>query len=191
MPDPHAPYSPYKLFLCYYLLMEVKFLTLKLLNYNVENIEEFNNIGNIIDKTISKNFSQYDIAVRGLSLHDHPNLSLDNLIKIILEKGTDHYDTKRRMAVSHDFYKEKEVELFAVSIKSGEEVCFAQEMLEDFAIGEIQDRGYSLRIDLLVIYDLNKLVNIPIKYPDGIGKDAFRFKDAKRENTILGFIKIT
>lgn len=171
--------------------MEVKFLTLKLLNYNVENIEEFNNIGNIIDKTISKNFSQYDIAVRGLSLHDHPNLSLDNWIKIILKNGTDHYDPKRKMSVAHDFYTKQGVELFAMPIKAGEKVCFAKEMIEDFAVGAIQDRGYSLRIDLLVIYDLNKLVNIPIKYPDGIGKDAFRFKDAKRENTILGFIKIT
>jgi hypothetical protein len=166
-------------------------ITLNVHDYKIDNPNCFHSTGKAIDHILSQNFSNKNIAVRAVSLKDHPNLTIDELIEIISETGTDRYDPNRKMSVAHDFYKEKGVELFAVPIKSGEIIEIGEECVEDFAIGAIQDRGYALRIDLIIVYNLQQLQDIPIQYDDGIGKDAFCFKDKdNKKDAVLGFIKI-
>ena len=170
--------------------MDIKTVSIKLPNYKLGQPINFVDIGTEIDKVVSENFPQGDIAIRAISLRDHGKLSREDLIEIISKLGTDKYDSQRKMAVAHDFYQDKGVELFAVPIRKGEKVAFASEMVEDFAVGAIQDRGYALRIDLLIIYDLNQLEEIPIQYPEWIGKDAFRFKRMDKKSALKGFVRI-
>ncbi len=148
-------------------------------------------IGKLLDDTIKAHFMSQHIAIRALSLQDHPDKSTDDLITIISETGTDKYDPARKMSVAHDFYTDKGVEIFATPVKVTDDLRLMNEVLKDFYEGALGDRGYSLKIDLLVIYDFDQLVTIPIRYDDGVGKEAFKFKDPdKKSNTLRGFIKI-
>ncbi len=127
-----------------------------------------------------------------MSLQDHPGKSLDELIEIITKTGTDRYNISRKMAVAHDFYSDKGIEIFAVPAEVNKELDISAEAIQDFYEGALKDRGYSLKIDLVVIYDLEQLELIPIKYDDGIGKDAYKFRyPSRKSDAVLGFIKIT
>lgn len=158
--------------------------------YRADSKPNYTAVGSIIDNTIKDHFSG-KIALRYLSMQDHPDISLDKLIKIIDETGTDKYAPGRKMSVAHDFYSEKGVGLFAVPAEISPKLNISKEALKDFYEGAIHDRGYSLRIDLVVIYDLNLLESIPIQYVNGVGKDAYKFrKPNQKEDAVLGFIKL-
>jgi hypothetical protein len=159
--------------------------------YTTDQAVDYVTIGQKIDKVIVENFAGRPVALRYLSLHDHPSLSLAELIETIDRMGTDKYDPARQMSVAHDFYIEKGVELFAVAAAVGPDLGVSAETLQDFAEGAIEDRGQALRIDLVVVYDLLQLEPIPIEYPDGMGNDAFKFKNpSNKPDSVLGFIKI-
>lgn len=159
--------------------------------YSIQLQPDYKKIGVLIDDEVKKRFFGRHVAIRYLSLQDHTGLELDNLIQIIDETGSDRYDPERKMSVAHDFYTEKGVELFAVPAIVDAHLDISSDSIKDFFEGAKIDRGYSLKIDLLVIYDADKLDNIPIKYDDGIGKESFKFKDPNnKQDAVLGFIKI-
>jgi hypothetical protein len=166
-------------------------LSISIPKYRINKKPNYSAIGEKLENIIKKNFFNKDIAVRCLSLRDHPKKSLEELIAIIEEKGTDRYDPKRKMSVAHDFYTEKGVELFASPVKVTDNLDFMADVLRDFYEGAVEDRGYSMKIDLIVVYDRKKLRLIPIQYEDGIGNEAFSFLRPKRKSeAVIGFIKI-
>lgn len=159
--------------------------------YKIQQKPNYTTVGRVIDECIKEHFLDKEIAIRCLSLQDHQGLSVEELIAIIEKTGTDKYDPKRKMSVSHDFYSQKGVELFATPIKVTPNLTLMDEIIKDFYEGAKVDRGYSLKIDLLVIYDLYRLQEIPIIYDDGVGHEAYRFKNAqKKSDALLGFIRI-
>lgn len=159
--------------------------------YNLTNKPDYEKIGAILDKEIQNHFMGKHIATRCLSMQDHPKMTLDTLIEYIDKNGTDKYDTERKMSVAHDFYTEKGVELFLSPVVVSPQLKHMSEIIGDFYEGAMEDRGYAMKIDLIVIYDLKKLELIPIQYDDGIGNDAFKFKDSQnKHNAVIGFIKI-
>ncbi len=159
--------------------------------YNLAQKPDYEKIGNTIDEEIKKNFSDKHIATRCLSMQDHPNMTIDTLIEYIDKNGTDKYDIGKKMSVAHDFYTEKGVELFASPIFVSPQLKHMSEVIKDFYEGALEDRGYAVKIDLILVYNLDKLELIPIQYDDGIGNDAFKFKNPKnKQEAVLGFIKI-
>lgn len=157
--------------------------------YTPELQPDYAAVGNKVDAIIQKKFMGREAALRYLSLQDHSAMTLDELINTIEKTGTDRYDSNRPMSVAHEFYKQKEVELFAVPITIDDRTNVTAEALKDFDEGAIKDRGYSLRINLVVVYDLSQLEHIPIQYDDGVGEDAFKFKyPEKRAEAVLGFV---
>ena len=54
---------------------------------------DYEKIGKQVDDVLKEKFRDERIAVRYLSLEDHPGMSLDELIKTIEETGTDKSTT--------------------------------------------------------------------------------------------------
>ncbi len=159
--------------------------------YNLANKPEYEKVGGIIDAEIKKYFMGKHIATRCLSMQDHPNMTIDSLVEYIDKNGTDKYNADRKMSVAHDFYAEKGVELFVSPIFVSPQLNHMSEVVADFYEGALEDRGYAIKVDLIAIYDLEKLELIPIQYDDGIGNDAFKFKDShSKQEAVLGFIKV-
>ena len=133
--------------------------------------------------------------MRGLFLGDHPDLSRDELIATIQKLGTDRYDPNRE-SIHHGWYEEMGVEVHAISCEVTDKLwalddedyiaapSFMGEFLADFYESARAERGYSLRIDLLLAYDLGQLVVVPVEASQG-----YSFKDPEQKPTALfGYI---
>src|SRR5436305_4661581 len=134
---------------------------------------DFAAIGRRIDALLAAHFPGRWIAIRGVSLIDHPERTVDDLVATILELGTDRYDPNRA-GVHDDFYRGFTIDLFAVAclVSDGLDCphyrgdrcstgSVAGELLSDCYGGAKIDRGYALRIDVLMVYDLNQLAPAP------------------------------
>ncbi|GAB3751876.1 hypothetical protein [Microlunatus parietis] len=115
------------------------------------------------------------VGIRGISLTDHPGWTADTLAAEIIRTGTDRHDPERRLPFT-EFYDNHGVELHIepTMIKDGrlravrhdESSC--GRMLRDFRVGPPVDRGGEpLRIDLITLYDLDRLVSVPVPYDGG------------------------
>jgi hypothetical protein len=72
--------------------------TISLPTYNVTEPPDIEAIGPVIDEAICKNFGDDDervVAIRGISLIDHPGHTHDSLAEVITACGTDRYDPER------------------------------------------------------------------------------------------------
>ncbi len=159
--------------------------------YRRDTKPDYQIVAKKINEMILSHFPGEGTAIRCLSVADHPNQSLDSLIETIQRLGTDKYDPNRE-GVLHDFYKGRGIDLFALAYDriSGEKIV--AETIENFYEGALQDRGYRVKLDVVLIYDLNQLEFVPVDYGKGdMGRDAFRFKDpANKVKALLGIIKI-
>jgi hypothetical protein len=115
-------------------------------------------------------------------------------VNVILEKGTDKYDPNRKgIEGFEDYDADLQAGFFTVGKNHfGEGADFVQKFYENVLL----DRGYRLRIDLFVVYDLNKLVQAK-KKPNTPGVHSrlepylFKFKDPERkQDALLGVIKL-
>lgn len=175
----------------------IKIITLSLPDYIISTQPDYQALGNKIDKILGENFNDKDVAIRALSLADHPQLTLDEFVDIIMKTGTDKYDPKRK-GVDHEKFQPYHPDFqagFCTIGKNhyGEGANFIQKFYESVLL----DRGYRLRIDLLVIYDLHQLIQA-----DKVDKDKpsvhprlepylFRFQDPEsKPRALLGIIKI-
>ena len=82
--------------------------------YKLDNSFDYKKVGAKIDRIIKDNFKGKHICIRAIGSIDHPNLSTDQLIEIIIETGTDKYDqTKKPFWHDLEVYKDKGIEIFA------------------------------------------------------------------------------
>ncbi len=115
------------------------------------------------------------IGVRGLSLVDHPGWSASELADVIIRTGTDRHDRERLLPFTAGYDAlgvELHVEPAVVTdtglqaLRHDQSVC--GRMLSDFRVGPPVDRGAPpMRIDLITLYDLDRLVSVPVTYADG------------------------
>jgi hypothetical protein len=170
----------------------VPIYTLVLPDYSLEKKPDYKDLGHKIDKFIEQKFFNQEIAIRGISLADHPHIHLEELTQTIIKLGTDKYDPDRK-SFWHEWevYKNKSIEMFASKCKIGQNFHFSAEMLEDFFEGAKLDRGYGIKLDLLIIYDPTKLNFIPIQHDDGVEECAWKFKyPDKKPEALLGIIQL-
>jgi len=177
--------------------MKTKIILISLPEYTIDKQPDYNYLGLQIDKVIEENFIGKDIAIRAISLTDHPQFSLDELVKIILELGTDKYDPNRK-GVCHEEFEPYCADFQAGFCTVGKN-CAGEgaDMIKKFYENVLLDRGYRLRIDLLLIYDLNQLVRaekIDKEKPDvdaRLEPYLFRFKNPEnKKESLIGIIKI-
>jgi hypothetical protein len=136
------------------------------------------------------------LAIRCIGLVDHPDRTLESLVSTILESGTDKYDPHREGL----YYTSDEVShIFATSclvteegLKSHEEHLEGSLMAEItllFYEGARADRGYSVRLDVLMLYDLDQMQPVNDHIPEECYEFSFKHPDRKQE-ALLGLIKI-
>ena len=175
--------------------METSIISISLPEYNIDTQPDYQAIGAKIDKLLEENFSGKDVAIRALSLTDHPQFSLADFVKIILEKGTDKYDPSRKGIEGFEDYDVDFQAGFCTIGKNhfGEGADIIQKFYENVLL----DRGYRLRIDVLLIYDLNQLTRASKTDPTKPGVHPrlepymFKFKDPEhKQSALLGIVKL-
>lgn len=174
--------------------------------YTVKKKPDYLAIGAKLDKVIESNFKGRSIAVRGVGMIDHPGLKLDDFISNILKLGTDKYDLQRK-GVSHEEFEPYSPDMHAlpctvtdsglVSDLCKELPSVMAEVIKDFYEGARIDRGYPVRLDLLLIYDLalleraSKLDETKPRTSPHLEPYLFRFKGpARKLEALLGIVKI-
>lgn len=160
--------------------------------YSVASKPDYEKIGSKLDSFIKNHFLGKKVCIRALGTQDH-KLSTDALIEKIKEAGTDKYDlTRTSFWEEWDVYKGKGIDLFACFKEITADFKFMHEVVGDFYEGAQADRGYSVKVDLLLFYDAEKLEMVPIKYAqDDIGEDAWKFKfPENKQDALTAIVRI-
>jgi hypothetical protein len=186
--------------------MSVKIVSVPVPEYTENKKPDYLKIGKIVDKVIEENFSDGRYIYRALSSDDHPDKTPDELVSIITELGTDKYDPSRK-SVCHEQYSVYDYDIRAGSFEIRNAKIIVEptdnyptlfgDTIYDFYENAPQDRGHSVRIDLLVLYDVNKLEPAKLKNPGSVGveprlsKYLYRFKDRdNKQEALLGIVKV-
>lgn len=186
--------------------MAMKIISIHIPEYKLEIEPNFLNIGEKVDRLIEKNFDDGKYILRAIGKDDHPLMSLEDLISAILKIGTDKYNPKRKSVVEDDFKDynyDIQGELF--EIKNGK-ILLEEKSTIHSLFGDViykfykhapLDRGYSIRIDLLLLYNANKLIrakkiNQNLKRVDPkFEKYLYKFEnESNKKEALFGIIKI-
>jgi hypothetical protein len=136
-----------------------KIVTIHLPEYTIDRQPDYAAIGAKIDRAIADNF-EGTFLLRSLSVTDHPQYDLEELADIITRTGTDKYDPNRK-GVDHESFEPYKPDLQAgiVTVENGKIIGepFAED-IRRFYENVLLDRGYRLRLDLLVLYDPKQMI---------------------------------
>ncbi len=186
--------------------MTIKVVTISVPEYTVDTKPDYFLIGNKVDKAIEDNFENGKYIYRALGIDDHPHMTLDKLVSVILKLGTDKYDPGRK-SVCHEQYSvyDYDVQAGSFEIRNSKIVILPTDnyptlfgdTIYDFYENAPQDRGCPVRVDLLVLYDLDKLEPAKLMNPDTMRVDPrlekylYKFKDREnKRDAFLGIIEI-
>lgn len=170
----------------------VKVIEISLPEYKPNERPESVEIGQKLDQLLVDNFYGETVVIRCVGMRDHPNLTLDKLAESVVKYGIDKYD-KERNGVADHMVPEKYRDRFIY----GEEVKVDKFkgpgmdlIIDDFYDGAIGDRGYPIRVDLIMIYKRDAFLRLENIYPGVVESDVFVF-ERPPEVSLLGIIKIT
>ncbi len=182
--------------LIYYIMSKI--VTISIPEYTIETQPNYQAIGIKIDNTVSDNF-EGTFLVRELSITDHPQYTLDEFTNIILKTGTDKYDPDRKGVAHEEFDPYKpDIQAGIVTIVHGKIIgeSFAED-IRRFYENALLDRGYRLRIDLIVLYDPKQFIRaekIDFTKPSvepHLEEYLWKFKNPERkQDALVGLIKI-
>jgi hypothetical protein len=147
-------------------------------------------IGKILDDEIKKHFLDQPILIRGVASSEHPDKTVNELIKIIQKLGTDRYDTDQ-VGDRYDNIEGKHIDLFAFSGTYSAETELMHLLVWGFYHSAIAIHERPMRIDILTIYDATQMEQVFHQYKgrDDIKDDGFVFKNpAKKREALLGVI---
>ncbi len=172
-------------------------ISLSLPEYTIATQPNYQTLGQKIDNVLEENFNGLDVAIRAISLTDHPKYTIDELADIIIRLGTDKYDPDRK-GVDHKIFEPYKPDFQAGFCTVGKNhIGQGADIIKKFYENVLLDRGYRLRVDILLIYDLHLLVNaekIDQSQPSIFSRlepYLFRFKDPEnKQQALLGIIKI-
>jgi len=186
--------------------MPAKIISVSVPEYTVAHKPDYLKIGGKVDEVIAKHFRNGKYIYRALGLGDHPGKTLDELASIILTSGTDKYDPHRK-AVCHEQFCVYDYDIQAGSFEIRDAKIVIEptdrfptlfgDTVYDFYEHTPLDRGYPVRIDLLVLYypdkmELAQLINpVSPKVRPELEKYLYKFKDrANKKEALRGIIKI-
>jgi len=174
--------------------------------YTLDSEPDYPIFGKKVDTLIEDSLSDGNYLYRALGIEDHPDLDLDQLVSKIKKLGTDKYDLNRKEVCHEDFEMyDHDIQAGIFKIKKGklilgdnfEHNSLFGDTIKKFFFNVLYDRGYKVRIDLIIIYYKNKFENAkivgskPSKLRQGLDKYLFKFKEPKnKKESIAAIIKI-
>lgn len=171
----------------------MKYLELTLPDYTTETEPDHKAIGKPVDDLLKEHFMGETILIRALGSMEHPEKSVDDLIEIIRRDGTDRYDPERvgdRYANIHS----KNIDLYALKRTISPNSKIFWQLSWSFYQSPLKTRGYPVKLDILVIYDLKQLKAV-VHQPEGhphVKRDGFVFRDPENKaKAVKGIIKLT
>ncbi len=181
-------------------------ITVALPEYTLETEPDYLRLGRRVDREIARSFPDGRYLSRAIGKDDHPQLSLDELVAMILRLGTDRYDPERK-GVCHEEFAAYDCDLQAgdFEIRNAEIVLDDRyeyptlfgDNIHDFYARAPFDRGYRVRIDLLTLYDPDHLELAPKTDPDAPGVSPhleqylYRCRDRERKpEALVGVVKV-
>ncbi len=170
----------------------MKLLTVNLPQYTVDKEPDHKAIGKVVDEEIKEHFAGQTIIVRGISSSAHPNKTVDELIEVIKQTGTDRYNPERA-GDRYENIKGKHIDLFAFRRKVTPRMELFKDISWGFYHGAKAIHGKPVRVDLLIIYDASQLKAVVHQYQgrDDIKRDGFVFKNpANKSAALLGIVQI-
>jgi hypothetical protein len=175
-----------------------KIITISIPEYTVNTQPDYATIGTKIDKAIEENFEGVFLE-RALSITDHPQYNLEQLVDIIVKTGTDKYDPNRK-GVSYEEFEpyNNNLQAGSIEIQKGKlSEPYGAGLIKLFYENVLLDRGYRLRIDIILLYDPKQMIQAekvdntkPGTQPD-LEQYLWRFRDPDHKpKALLGIIKI-
>tara|TARA_Y100000310_G_scaffold340337_1_gene435727 strand:+ start:185 stop:724 length:540 start_codon:yes stop_codon:yes gene_type:complete len=175
--------------------------------YNIKTKPDYLKLGQKVDEVLESDFLDGTYIVRAISSDDHKDLLLHELMNIIERTGTDKYDANRK-GVCHDEFLGYDYDIQAGTIEiKNRRIMMPKSYTYPTVFGDtiwhfyehaLIDRGYSVRIDLLLFYDSNQLRRARKKYPEALGvrkgldQYLYKFKDPKnKKDALIGIVKIS
>lgn len=161
-------------------------------DYIVDSEPDEKAIGTIVDEKLREQFGERKILLRAIASSEHPNKPIDEIINIITRTGTDRYDPDRK-GDRYENIENKHIDLFAFAadLRSNEPVF--HQAVWGFYHSSKGIHGYPMRIDIVIIYDAEKMERIHHQYVDreDVKDDGFVFNDpAHKADALLGTIKL-
>lgn len=170
----------------------MKLLSVNVPQYEVHKEPDHKAIGKVVDRVIKSNFESQTIVVRGLSSEAHDK-TVEDLVQIIKENGTDRYNPDRR-GDRYENIKGKHIDLFAFRRKVTPRMELFKDVSWGFYHGAKAIHGKPVRIDLLTVYDASQLKAVVHQYEGrtDIKRDGYVFKNPEdKTSALIGIIKIT
>lgn len=137
---------------------------------------DFSKIGKKIDTVLKQNFLGQDVVIRALGSQEHKSKNIDEMIEIIRKIGHDKYDPKRK-GDRYENIEGKRIDFFALPFKIEKNGHYAEQFLEPFYFWPIHERGYPVRVDILIVYN-----------PSGLSAVEHSYKGRKKEIKDDGFV---
>ena len=186
--------------------MPVTIVEVSVPEYSVAREPDYISVGAKVDRAIETNFPDGKYLLRAISLDEHPRMTTDELVRVILTTGTDKYDPGRP-AVGQDEFSSYDYDIQAspIEIRGGRLVVCPKERFPTivgatawhFYHGARLDRGRAVRIDLLMLYDRKGLVPARKFHPRsrgvrrGLDRYLYKFKVAgNKRNALRGLVKL-
>jgi hypothetical protein len=186
--------------------MKPKVISISLPEYTITQKPDYLKIGQKADAEIEKHFGDGKYTYRAIGLDDHSGKTLDEIVSIILASGTDKYDPARKSVCHEQFcIYDYDIQAGSFEIKDGKIVIeptdrfptLFGDTVYDFYEHSPLDRGYPVRIDLLLLYDPDKMESAGLIHPNSppvspdLEKYLYKFKDrANKKDALVGIVKI-
>jgi len=172
-------------------------VAISLPEYGIDTQPDYEAIGAKIDRALEENFDGKEVALRAVSMAEHQECSMDEFVRIIIEKGTDRYDPSRKPPDDGHFDAYRpDMHASACTIEKGH-TDEGTDIVQKFYENILLDRGYRLRVDIILVYDLHQLVRAEKVDPGKPGVRPalelylFRFNDpANKPRALLGIVKL-
>ena len=161
-------------------------------SYNIDTEPNDQAIGKIVDKELRRQFADKQVLVRAVASSEHPGKTVDELVEIIAQSGTDRYDPART-GDRYENIEGKHIDLFAFSANLSSDAAVFSQAVWGFYHSSKAVHGYPVRIDIVLVYDATKMNQVTHQYEgrDDLKDDGFSFKDPdNKSDALLGIIKL-
>jgi hypothetical protein len=160
--------------------------------YSIDSAPDEIAIGAKLDVLLKQHFLGKSILIRGIASSEHPGKTIDEIVDIIQNTGTDRYDPTRK-GDRYENIEGKHIDLFAFPAIITNEIEIMRWLIYGFYHSAIAVHGRPSLIDVIMIYDAMQMTRVLHQYKgrDDIKDDGFVFnKNRDRPSALLGVITV-